>query len=150
MEIGVGGLEDVEDAGRILVELMGELEREGGEEREELADVFFFVEVGLAERERSDGAEGGVEGVGEGTSEHVGEKGHGFEERRGGGVELEVGEENVHLMEIERRKRRERWSGCEERRDRSRSRGRRSKGSWRRREEWAVLRRMGRFDGSRR
>ena len=98
MEIGVGGLEDVEDAGRILVELMGVLEREGGEEREELADVFFFVEVGLAERERSNGAEGGVEGVGEGTGEHVGEKGHGFEERRGGGVELEVGEENAFIF----------------------------------------------------
>ena len=46
-KIGVGGLENVENAGRIAVELARELEREGREEREELADVFLFVEARL-------------------------------------------------------------------------------------------------------
>ena len=98
VKISVGGPKHVENAGRITIELTRELEREGGEEREELADVLLLVETRLGERERRDGAEGGVERIGEGGREHVGEKGHRFEQRRGGGVELEVREQNVHLQ----------------------------------------------------
>lgn len=98
VKISVGGPKHVKNAGRIAIELARELEREGGEEREELADVLLLVETRLGERERRDGAEGGVERIGEGGREHVGEKGHCFEQRRGGGVELEVREQNVHLQ----------------------------------------------------
>lgn len=146
VEIGVGGAEHVENAGRIAIELARKLEREGREEREELADVFLFVEARLGERERRDGAEGGVEGVREGRSEHVGEKGHGFEERRGRGVQLEVREENVHLGR--KGETWKRWVGCGERRGRSRIRGRRNRGRRRRREATAALRRRERTDGS--
>ena len=148
VEIGVGGAEYVENAGRIAIELARKLEREGREEREELADVFLFVEARLGERERRDGAEGGVEGVREGRSEHVGEKGHGFEERRGRGVQLEVREENVHLGR--KGETWKRWVGCGERRGRSRTRGRRNRGRRRRREARAALRRRERTDDSRR